>query len=88
MAKKDALPRTIKVIAREPFHIYYEGEAHSVSANNDIGPFDVLPGHADFFSVLSPGEIIIETASEPIKFDLHNGMLIVQDNEIMIFANM
>ena len=88
MARKDAIPRTIKVIAREPFHIHYEGEARIVSANNDIGPFDVLPGHADFFSVLSPGEIIIETATKPIKFDLRNGMLIVQDNEVMIFANM
>lgn len=77
----------LTVIARAPFHIYYEGPASAVSATNPIGDFDILPGHADFFSVLSPGDIIIETTSDPLTFSVTKGMIAVRDNEVMLFIN-
>lgn len=79
---------TLSVIARAPFHIYYEGPAQSVSATNRVGAFDILPDHADFFSILSPGEVIIETGSEPVVFNIHTGIVAVRDNEVMLFVNM
>lgn len=78
----------LTVIARAPFTIYYEGPATSVTARNSVGEFDILPGHADFFSVLSPGQIIIESDKEPVTFDASNGMVTVRDNEVMLFVNM
>lgn len=79
----------IRVIARAPFKLYFEGDATSVSGNNKVGPFDILPGHADFFSVMTPGEVIIETgSSEPVKFDINNGIVTARDNEVMMFLNM
>jgi F0F1-type ATP synthase epsilon subunit len=81
--------KELTVIARAPFEVYYEGAAQAVSAINRVGQFDILPGHADFFSVLSPGEVIIETgAAEPISFNITNGILAVRDNEVMLFVNM
>jgi F0F1-type ATP synthase epsilon subunit len=77
----------LSIIARAPFEVYYEGPADSLSATNRIGDFDILPGHADFFSVLEPGEIIIETGKEPVKFYASNGMVTVRNNEVMLFAN-
>lgn len=79
---------TLSVIARAPFELYYEGIAGSVTATNKVGVFDVLPGHADFFSVLNPGEIIIETDKEPVRFEINNGIITVRDNEVMLFVNM
>lgn len=79
----------LRVIARAPFKLYFEGEATAVSGANKVGPFDILPGHADFFSVMSPGEVIIETGSaEPVKFDINNGIVTARDNEVMMFLNM
>ena len=52
MAKEPA--PSLKVIARAPFHVYYEGPALSLTAKNRVGEFDILPGHADFFSMLIP----------------------------------
>lgn len=78
----------LKVVARAPFHVYYEGNAKSVSAINAVGEFDILPGHADFFSILVPGEVIIETGAEPVKFNLNNGIVTVRNNEVLLFANM
>jgi F0F1-type ATP synthase epsilon subunit len=78
----------LKVIARAPFEVYYEGNAHAVTASNKVGIFDVLADHADFFSVLVPGEVTIETAGEPVSFIVKNGIIAVRDNSVMIFANM
>lgn len=78
----------LNVIARGPFEVYYEGEANAVTAVNRVGEFDILPGHADFFSVLSPGEISIETSSDPINFMATNGIITVRDNEVLLFVNM
>ena len=60
----------------------------AVSAVNRVGNFDVLPGHADFFSVLSPGNVTIETAKDPISFDITNGILTVRNDEVMLFVDM
>ncbi len=60
----------------------------AVSADIKVGPFDILPGHADFFSVLQPGEVVIETTAEPIRFTISSGIVTVRDNGVMLFANM
>jgi F0F1-type ATP synthase epsilon subunit len=80
----------LNVIARAPFEVYYEGPAIAVSAANRIGEFDVLPGHADFFSMLEPGEIIIDVkeGEDPVSFQISTGIITVRDNEVMLFANM
>lgn len=78
----------IRVVARAPFHVYYEGPAYSISATNKVGVFDILPGHADFFSMLSPCTVTIETDDDPVKFAIHNGMLTVRNDEAMLFVNM
>lgn len=80
----------LKVIARAPFHIYYEGPALGVMATNEVGDFSVLPGHADFFSVLSAGEVAIEVDpnADPLTFKISHGIITVRDNEVMMFVNM
>jgi F-type H+-transporting ATPase subunit epsilon len=78
----------LSVIARAPFHVYYEGKAQVVSAANKVGKFDILPGHADFFSVLIPGDVTVETASDKVVFNVNNGIMTARNNEVMIFANM
>ena len=83
----ETLP-TIEVVARAPFHVYYEGPALSLSAKNKVGPFDILPGHADFFSVLEPCDIIIESEDQTVTFPIHSGMLTVRADNVMLFVNM
>jgi F0F1-type ATP synthase epsilon subunit len=78
----------LTVKARAPFHVYYEGPAKSLTATNRIGEFDILPDHADFFSLLKPGEIFIETDSDPITFTIRKGMISVRDNEVLLFVDM
>jgi F0F1-type ATP synthase epsilon subunit len=86
---KPNLAEALTVVARSPFELYFEGEAIALSARNRVGAFDVLPGHADFFSMLEPGEITIQpTDGTPIKIEAHSGILTVRDNEAYLFVNM
>jgi F0F1-type ATP synthase epsilon subunit len=85
---KKTLP-TLSVIARAPFELYYEGPAEVLSAENRIGPFDVLPGHADFFSVLKPCTVIIaKPEGDPVSIVINHGILTVRDDQVMLFCNM
>jgi F0F1-type ATP synthase epsilon subunit len=86
--KHQASSQQFNVVARAPFHKYYEGPAKVVSAGNRIGQFDILPGHADFFSVLTAGEVIIETDKEAVNFQIKNGIINVRGQEVMLFVNM
>ncbi len=85
---KPNLTEKLNVIARSPFELYYDGESSGISASNRIGAFDVLPGHADFFSMLIPGEVIIQTNEESITIDAKSGIITVRDNQVYLFINM
>ncbi len=80
-------PAILSVIARAPFHIYYEGKAKMVSGENSVGKFDILPGHADFFSVMSQGEVIIDTEGDEVNFKISNGIISVRSDEVIMFVN-
>lgn len=86
--KQSDIPPRLTVIARAPFNLYYEGAADAVTAVNKVGKFDILPGHADFFSILSPGEVVIDTTEDPIAFSISNGIITVRDNQVLLFVNM
>jgi F0F1-type ATP synthase epsilon subunit len=87
MSKQETATK-LNVKARAPFHIYYEGPAKAVSAANSVGRFDVLPGHADVFSVMVPGDVIIETDKDPVVFNIVSGIVTVRNDEVMLFVNM
>lgn len=86
--KKPASSATLKVNARAPFHIYYEGDAQIISAKNNVGNFDILPGHADFFSMLVPCTVHINVGEDVISFPIENGILVVQDLNVSLFVNL
>lgn len=84
----DSKEQALQVVARSPFHVYYEGSALAVTATNAVGEFNILPGHADFFSMLNAGDVSIDTTSEPVDFTITNGIITVRDNEVLLFVNM
>lgn len=75
------------MVARSPFHIYFEGPARMVSAANSVGDFDVLPGHADFFSIMTPGNVFIEADKGNAEFKISNGIISVMGADVVLFVN-
>lgn len=74
-----------KIIA--PTSIVFDGEAYSVSAENHVGPFDILAGHVNFFTLLSSGDVTIDAVNSKQVFRLQKGILKVQDDLVTIYAN-
>lgn len=71
-----------------PFNVYYDGEAKSVSAENETGPFDVLLGHKRFLTLLKPCDIIIRRdGMEDEKIAITRGMMHVKSNSIVVFLD-
>jgi len=70
-----------------PFKVYFNGEAFSISASNDTGPFDILPRHHNFMTLLSPGEIIIRTSRGEEKFRIARGIMHVKADQVIVFLD-
>ncbi len=73
----------VKVIA--PTQLFYEGAALSVSALNKVGPFDVLADHANFFSLLESGDIVVDTGTQHLHFPITHGLMKVHNNTVTLF---
>lgn len=73
----------VKIIS--PAQTYYDGPAMSVSAVNKVGPFDILADHANFFSLLVEGDIVINTGTQTLRFPTTHGIVRAANNQITLF---
>lgn len=87
MANSKGIPETFHVVARAPFKVYYEGNAFSLAAKNRVGDFSILPGHADFFSMLTECTVEITDDDTITSFDIERGLLTIKNNEAYLFVN-
>ena len=78
---------TIAVKVYAPFKVYYEGDAFSVSAVNETGPFDVLPKHHNFLSMLVPCNLVIETPNGEQVIKISRALMHVKANRIVVFVD-
>lgn len=76
----------VKVYA--PFKIYFEGDAFSVSAVNETGPFDILPHHHNFLCMLVPCMLKIKTvAGEEKEIKIHRALMNVKADRVVVFVD-
>lgn len=73
----------VKVIS--PMQVYYDGSAQAVSAVNKVGPFDILADHANFFSLLTEGNIVVHTGYQELAFPITHGIVKCTNNRITLF---
>lgn len=75
----------VKVYA--PFKVYFEGDAYSVSAVNDVGPFDILPRHHNFLCMLVPCVLNIETPKGNQTVKIHRALMHVKADRVVVFVD-
>jgi F0F1-type ATP synthase epsilon subunit len=75
----------VKVYA--PFKIYYEGDAFSITAENETGPFDILPKHHNFLCMLIPCELNIETTHGPEKVKIARALMHVKSEKVTVYVD-
>lgn len=76
----------VKIYA--PFKTYFDGVASSVSAANQTGPFDVLPKHKNFMTLLSECDIVVRAPNQPeVKFPVTKGVMHVKADKATVFLD-
>lgn len=87
-AKKSADGKLLMYIKiRSPFRSYYDGEAFSISGENATGPFDILPQHHNFISLLNPCELIIRAEKGEQKIQIAGGLMHVKADQVIVFLD-
>jgi F0F1-type ATP synthase epsilon subunit len=84
-AQRTAGKMHVKVYA--PFKVYFDGEAKSISAVNDTGPFDILPSHHNFITLLDSCEIVVRTEKDEEKIKINRGIMHVKADEVVVFLD-
>lgn len=76
---------TLHAIVRSRQGIAFEGELTAVSSVNRMGPFDVLPEHANFVSMILQHVILHKPDGQIEEYTMDNGVLLVEKNEVRVF---
>lgn len=88
--QSDAKPvdgKTMHVKVYAPFKVYFDGIANSISAMNATGPFDILPKHHNFMTLLSEGDIIVRHESGEDKITITRGIMHVKADDVVVFLD-
>ena len=85
LAESDGKVMHVKVYA--PFKVYFDGEASSISAINDTGPFDILPKHHNFMTLLSAGDIIVRSTDGEENIKITRGIMHVKADDVVVFLD-
>lgn len=75
----------VKVYA--PFKVYFDGEASSISAVNDTGPFDVLQKHHNFMTLLNEGDIVVRSDQGEERVKITRGIMHVKEDDVVVFLD-
>lgn len=78
----------MRVRVHSPFHEYYSGLVFSLSGENTTGPFDILPHHHSFISLLLPCELVLRTVKDgEQRIRISGGILHVKADEAVVFLD-
>jgi F0F1-type ATP synthase epsilon subunit len=79
---------TMQVKIHAPFRVYFNGWATSLSAVNATGPFDILPRHKNFMTLLKPCELIVRAPAKPdFVLKITSGVMHVQADQAIVFLD-
>ena len=81
-------PPAMQVKVYAPFQVYFDGPADSLSATSETGPFDVLPHHKNFMSLLKTGNVTVRQKGKPdFVLTIDRGVLHVRSDKVTVFLD-
>ena len=85
MAKETPQNLFLSVLVRDRNGILFDGPASAVSSYNDRGPFDVLPLHENFISLLNKEIVVRAREGEEKTIAVPSGVLSVRENRVEVY---
>jgi len=84
---KDAKPK-MRIKVYSPFHIYYDDDSYSISGVNHTGPFDILPHHHNFITLLDACELVIKPLTgDDQRIRISSGLMHVKADKVTVFLD-
>jgi F0F1-type ATP synthase epsilon subunit len=81
-------PPSMQVKIYAPFRTYFEGTAVSLSAANGTGPFDILPHHKNFMTLLVPCTVTVRAPDKPdFNLNVSRGVMHVKTDQVTVFLD-
>lgn len=79
----------LKIRIQNPEVLVWEGEALSLSSENSMGPFDILPYHARFISVIEDRPIRIRLpGGEEKVFTFPRALISLSKDMVFIYTGL
>ena len=66
--------------------LIWEGKAISLSSINSNGPFDILPLHANFITIVENNPIKINTGLNIEEYTFPNAIIYASKNRVLIYT--
>jgi F-type H+-transporting ATPase subunit epsilon len=80
---------TFQLKISNPERVFFEGEAYSLSSQNASGPFDILPNHAHFVSLLHDAKIeVVDKEDKKVVFAVSRGLISARSNLVTVFVDL
>jgi F-type H+-transporting ATPase subunit epsilon len=80
-------PGILSVQILSPRGVVWQGKAQAISSENSQGPFDLLPEHAHFISMINNKPIVVVTNNGEEKFTFETAVIRLIDNKVNIFVD-
>lgn len=79
---------TMRIKVYSPFRIYYDQESYSVTGVNRTGPFDILPRHHNFMTLLDACELVVRPINGPEqRIRISGGLMHVKADKVTVFLD-
>ncbi len=77
---------SVRVIT--PEKLIWEGEARSVSSINNEGPFDILPLHTNFITIIENTPIKVDVRGAVQEYSFSRCVIYAHENKVTIYGNL
>lgn len=78
---------TMHIKVYSPFKVYFDQDGDSISAVNETGPFDILPRHHNFMTLINPCDLVIRQGGEEKRFRISRGVMHVKADQVIVFLD-
>ncbi len=81
---------TMHIKVYSPFKVYYDENSYSISAVNATGPFDILPHHHNFISLLGACELVVRPVTGAMpeqRIRISGGLMHVKADQVTVFLD-
>lgn len=71
-----------------PFRVYFDQDSYSISGANRTGPFDILPHHHNFMTLLDACELVVRPLTGPEqRIRISGGLMNVKADKVTVFLD-